>query len=256
MRNAPDTHRLALRLAAALLVLAAAPLTGQNTGSTLRGRITSQAGQPLPGALVIRSFIRADTVRADSAGRYVVERLPRGRHVFQIKHPGFEMIELDLTLPGDTVLDVDIPLQPLTGAATAPGGTLDRVGFNRRRAEVQGRRTRVTFLGPEEIAARGVTRVTQLFDGLSDVRVRPEGTYSVVFGDGGRCRMRILVDGFQEPSTRYLDELLTVDAIAAVEVYPTASQVPREFQTSAQVSGGADFDTRTVECGALLFWRR
>jgi hypothetical protein len=256
MRPSP-AHRVACRTAGALLVLAAAPLAAQTgTGSTLRGRITSQAGQPLAGALVIRSFIRADTVRADSAGRYLVERLPRGRHVFQIKHPGFEMIELDLTLPGDTVLDVDIPLQPLAGAATAPGGTLDRVGFNRRRAEVQGRRTRVVFLGPDEIAARGVTRVTQLFEGLPDVRVRPEGTWSVVFGDGGRCRMRILIDGFEEPSTRFLDELLTVDAIAAVEVYPIPSQVPREFQTSSQVSRANDFDTRTMDCGALLFWRR
>lgn len=252
-------------LSLALFVLASLPLHGQVTGgSTLRGRITSAAGQPIAGAMVIRSGIRADTVRSDSAGRYSIGRLALGRHLFVVVHPGFEAVEMEVGFPVDTVFEVDIPLTPSGRGATSGAAVtarLDSVGFTRRWQAVRDGRARGVFFGPEDLASRGEQRVSQLFEGLSDIRVRVTGRFAVVYGDGGRCVMDVWIDGNQArdvypvgPSG--IDEVVQIRHIAAVEVYSRNSQVPTEFRSAMRVSTGRRFDTRTTECGAILIWSR
>ncbi len=248
------------------LCLAAAPLAAQN-GSVIRGRVLDPAGHGIGGALIVRTSPTADTSRADSAGNYALEHLAAGRYVFQFRKAGYDPIEMELTLVGDTTLDVDVPLQ---AAASSPSAKLEQVGFIRRRDENHNRRG-VRFIGPVEIAASHATRVTDLLRGISEIEVHPVGRFNGVMGDGNRCPMPVFVEGQQATNfwpyiqDRGLDDVLSLDQIAGIEVYPRDSQVPQAFvrpiaampSTYVSISGGApvmQYDTRTVHCGVILIW--
>jgi hypothetical protein len=130
-------------------------------------------------------------------------------------------------------------------------------------------------------------RVSQLFDGVRDVTVRFEGGISVLYGGDGHCVMypwiehQLIETAFPPVSavgrgptslggsvsgrrglttTRYtgLDELLPITQIAAIEIYPRPGVVPQEFQRGGQQvsSSGRDLETRSAECGAVIFWTK
>ena len=54
---------------------------GQSPAGALRGTVTDEAGNPLPGALVLVSTVRGQTVttKTDEAGTYELENVPAGR---------------------------------------------------------------------------------------------------------------------------------------------------------------------------------
>ncbi len=260
-------HRAPLALAA--LSFALAPALAAQNGAVIRGRVLGPAGQPLAGALVIKTSPTVDTVRADTAGRYAVSRLMPGHYVFEIRQSGYSPMEMELNLTGDTTLEVDVPLE--LAALDVSAATLDQVGFTRRKADNHGRRG-VAFIGPDEIAARNATKLTDLLAGITDVQIRPEGRYAAIWGDGARCAMPVWVDGHQSTDVwpyqdRGLDEAISLDRVAAIEVYPRDTQVPREFQQpsapmparyspSIHGSGYQAYDTRTVHCGVILVWTK
>jgi hypothetical protein len=272
-----------------LLVFTAAsmPATGQVVPpgrAVLRGTVTDTAGRRLAGALLVRMGT-PDTVRADSAGRFAIEGLRAGRHLFVVRHPGYASIEMEVTFPADTgSASVDIPLEPAASDA-AVSAKLDRVGFVERRRRVDAARERITFLGPEDIAGHGAVRVSQLFDGIRDLVVRFERGIAVAYGGDGRCVMNVWLEGQRvdnafppaggssgsATTVRYtgLNELIPLDQIAAVEIYPRPSQTPSQFQGSAAAvaqggasgarsfrGGAASFNTRSAECGSLVIWTR
>lgn len=257
-----------LTLAAALLTAAAAaPAQVVVRGnSALRGTVTDTLGRPLPGALVIRDG-SADTARADSTGRFAIERLALGRHVFVVKHRGYEQVELQVTFRHDTTYVVDIPLEPAVPGGAVTIAKLDSVGFSQRRREAEAVGLAATFLGPAEIAARRFARVTQLLDGVPEITVRLErGAMTVVVAADRQCLMNVWVDGerrenvFQAPSAggrgrgapgaapraTGLDGLVRPERLAAIEVYPAAGRTPPQFLSSGSAA----------QCGALVIWTR
>ena len=268
-----------------LFVVLASPAAGQARGnSSLTGTVTG-AGRPLPGALIVRrGIIRSDTMRADSLGHYEVRGLPVGRHVFVVSQRGFEPIEMEVTFTSDTSLTADIPLEPRAGAAADGGGSLEHVGFVRRRRESEAAHERVTFLGPEEIAARAAARVNLLFDGVHDVTVRHERGIAVLYGYDGRCVMNVWIDGLQvnnafppaggqvasgrtSGTDHYtgLDDMIPLNQIAGIEIYPRPAATPQQFQVRAgQIAPGRalagaraiDLDTRTADCGTIVIWSK
>ncbi len=261
-----------LPVSAAALAAQAAP----RGAAAVRGTLTDASGRPVAGVLVAR-MRSSDSVRTDSLGRYAVERLPLGTHLFAVRHRSFEDVDFQVTFTSDTSVTVDIPLEPRAGAAPyagdAGGDKLTRVGFAARR-EREGRR--LTFYTGEDIAARAAVRFSQMFEGVRDVSVRMEGGIPVLFGHDRRCVMNVWVEGrrvdnaFPSSATtggssrrsstaiRYtgLDEIVPLADIAGVEVYPRPSQVPEAFQRSATVTSGRDFSTTSGECGALVIWTR
>lgn len=262
-----------------LTLAAAAPAFAQ--GSTVRGTVTSNEGRPLGGTRIVRAGVNPDTVRADSLGRYVIARLPQGRHVFTIYARGFDPVEMELNFTVDTTLQVDIPLEP---ARPVAADVLQRVGFDTRRTEglrLQGNMS-ATFLNIEDIRSKGVTRTSQLFDGIANIYLRTERSMDVVYGFDQRCMMNVWIDGQQAQNVfpppggvsqsmrdqrrntqavRYtgLDELVQPGEIVAIEVYPRPSQVPPQFQrggTTLRSGSGSNMETRNVDCGALVIWTR
>ncbi len=278
------TSRIARSFAVALAVLPAAATAslGQavprgNAG--VRGTISDPNGRPLAGALVIRDG-SPDTARADSTGRFVVERLALGRHLFRVTHPGYATIEFEAQFERDTTVSVDIPLErgsgsvPAAGAGGGGAGRLDMVGFTARRRAAEGSRGGATFLGPEDLAGRRGGRVSQLFEGVRDVTVRPGRDNAIIlYGHDRRCLMNIWIEGQRmdnvfPPSetysatasrrgagTRYpgLDEVVPPDRILAIEVYPRPSQTPPQFQSSMRLSSGLETQD-SGNCRSVVIW--
>lgn len=263
---------------------AAAPLVAQAVrgNSGLRGTVLDMNGRPVPGARLYREG-GGDTAIADSLGRFALERLALGRHLFVVERAGYVAISFEVTFTRDTVLSgVDIPLEAGPGGAAAgaagPGGLpgkLESMGFiERRRTTPAG--AQATFVGPEDITTRSPVRVSQLFEGMRGVTVRIErGNVVVVYGHDGRCVMNVWLDGVRSEGvfppggmagaararstsqTRYpgLDELVPIAQVGAIEVFPIPSQVPQRFQYSGRMS--SDLDTRDgANCGAIVIWTR
>ena len=275
-------HLVMSRLAASVVVLGllAAPLSGQTGRASVRGTVTAQ-GRPLAGVLVMR-LGSGDSTRSDSAGRYALPGLGAGHHIFEVRKRGFSPLEMEITFPNDTLtVQADIPMEPAGAADPALVEKLNREGFAQRRHGAQ-ERDHLTFLGPEDIEAREAVKVSQLFDGVRDVSVRFENGISVLYGAGGQCLMYPWIEhqlietawpsaasgaggsfggGSRRNLTavRYtgLDDLIPIGSVAAIEVYPRSQQVPQEFQRgSQQLAQGRDLSTRSVECGAVIFWTR
>ena len=259
------------RLAVAILALAAAtPLAAQGGGSSITGRITTADGRPVPGARIVKSGT-TDTARADSTGRYHLDRIPLGSHVFVVRQAGYQPVEMEVTFSKDTSLTVDVPLE---GAAAANADKLTRVGFLARQRAANGQGG-VTFMGPDDIAQRNVPRTSQLFDHVTDVTMRSDGSVMVAYGWDRQCVMNVWLDGTRQTqvfggtsaggsrstagalrgSATGLDDLIQVGDIAGIEVYPRPTRVPPQFQVSSTTqSTGRTFETRTSDCGAIVIW--
>lgn len=277
-------------LSAALLAVGSVrPVLGQAAiqgNSGIRGTITDANGRPVAGAVIVRANSR-DTSRSDSLGHYAVERLALGRHLFTVRRAGYQTIEFEVSFPYDTTLTANIPLEAATGgmgAGGTEGGSARSAEFLARRAEYARRDRRATFMNREEIAAKAATRVSQLFEGVTEVTVRLEaGNLNTVYGQDGRCAMNVWVNGIKMENVfpqsvtnqgsqgtsgggmrrsastpvRYsgLDELMSINQIEAVEVYPRPGMVPAQYQRAPETArSGRQFETRTVDCGAILFW--
>ncbi len=100
-----------------LLALAASPAAPDTVPGTLRGTVQSEpSGIPLPLAVVeVASGSRLLTTTADSAGRYQLHRIPAGRRLLVVRHPGHAPQELEILVPSgsDLVLDLSLRVQPV-----------------------------------------------------------------------------------------------------------------------------------------------
>ena len=147
---------------------------------------------------------------------------------------------------GELSVEFRIPVEPLT-----LGGLLvqaDRVGqlpglvlngFSRRMQQGLGR-----FITPADIANSPAFRTADLFVGMLGVSV--DGARVQIRTAGRECTPQIWVDGL--PQSRdanfALDFIIPLEAIAAVEVYRRATEVPLQY-------GGS-----RAGCGVLLFWTK
>jgi hypothetical protein len=110
-------HVIASRIWLPLLAIAGSPQSGAGQVATVRGTITDSAtGQPLSGAFVaaIRSQ-RYGRVRSDSAGRYVLDRIPPGATELEFHCPSatalgwpIEARVIRLRTGQDTVVNVRV----------------------------------------------------------------------------------------------------------------------------------------------------
>ncbi|MEE2668966.1 MAG: carboxypeptidase regulatory-like domain-containing protein [Gemmatimonadota bacterium] len=112
-------------------------------------------------------------------------------------------------------------------------------GFSRRMQEGLG-----YFMTPRDIENSDVTRTTDLFFGMLGVSVIGDRVY--VRGTLGICSPQIYVDGLpQSMGAGFpLDFIVPFEALAAVEVYRRAAEVPLQY-------GGTG-----AGCGVILFWTK
>jgi hypothetical protein len=143
-----------------------------------------------------------------------------------------------------------IELPSLTVEAKRVVARLQEAGFYERKKMGFGQ-----FVTPEMIARRDLMSVTDLMRGMAGVRLLYRNGHPVdvilragdLLFDGRSCRPVVLVDGVALRAgrdTTALDDLVSVNDIAAAEVYPDVVGAPLQ-------AGGLDGG-----CGAILLWTK
>lgn len=107
-----------IRLAVVLLAAGLSP--APQAGGAILGVVhSSQGDRPIAYAHV---QVLDDTVAdwTDGRGGYRLEGLPRGRWRIRVAHPAYDSLDLDVFVPGDRVVRLDITLDARPGPAREP----------------------------------------------------------------------------------------------------------------------------------------
>ena len=246
--------------AALLLVIIAAPLAGppcaagaQSTparGSGLAGVVTDFEDRRLVGASLV---VEGDSAAAisDQRGEFRLRGLPTGPRRFLVRRVGYQPVVFEVQLPPAAVVTVHVRLQ----ANAVSIGTLEIEGsrhslplFREGFYERAGRNATGWFFPPEEIVRRRITTVTALLNEIPGVTIERRNGEAYVAGRAtgtGPCPFNLWIDGTPAAKGPNDVELLAPGVIIrAVEVYPSASNVPARF-----VRGDS-------HCGALVIWTK
>lgn len=151
---------------------------------------------------------------------------------------------------------------------------LARRGFYDRMERVRRGATVARFITPEELDSRQVNIVSAILAGESYVKIERFGTRPILTGRTPGCALAVIVDGMrmtgmveelytregqdevrrlgggQQGTQRFLssrttvDDLLSAQSVAGMELYPTAASAPIELQRAA----GNGW------CGILAIW--
>ena len=240
-------------------VMAMQPLAAEaDHGMTgIMGILTARSdGSPLVGAAV-----RVDSGRrgvlTDEQGNFMIDELAPGLYVTEFVQIGYATRRDTIrVVPGrvtnvQAALSVDpVNLDPLKVVVERREAALQDAGFYERRKRGFGK-----FVDREEIEMRAPAAITDVFTGLTGVTVEAYGTERrIVLRSGrvgfsaGSCYPRVFVDnivahdGGTEPAR--IDDMVTPDAVAGIEVYPSSASVPARY---ASMSAG---------CGVILIWTR
>src|SRR5206468_830248 len=107
-----------------------------------------------------------------------------------------------------------------------------------------------TFMTPEDVRRRNPSYVSDMLRNVSGIEVvspRP-GQSTIVstrsMSMNGRCTMNVFVDGTRQYMSggMTIEDVVAGPEMAAMEVYPSASEVPQEY-----IVNGSD-------CGAIVIW--
>lgn len=223
----------------------------------IMGILTARSdGSPLVGAAV-----RVDSGRrgvlTDEQGNFMIDGLAPGLHMTEFIQIGYATRRDTIrVVPGritnvQVALSVDpVNLDPLKVVVERREAALQDAGFYDRRKRGFGK-----FIDREDIEMRAPAEITDLFSGLTGVTVEAYGTERRIVlrsgrigFSGGSCYPRVFVDnivvhdGGTEPAR--IDDLVTPDGLAGIEVYPSSASLPARY---ASMSAG---------CGVILIWTR
>ncbi len=259
-------NRLILALSLVATAVVAAPLGAQDDEERIVVRVTDVQGRVIPFAHV---RIENGVARvADDSGRAVFNSPPPEELRLQVRRMGFSPFvgpaQRD-SVTGEYIADL-APLPRALDAVTVAGRRntpLARNGFYDRMERVQKGAYSARLITPEELDFRNPMSVTQMLSGESMVKVTPAGyRKSVLMSRNPGCAMTILLDGQRalgtleesigfgpnKPPASMLisvDELVSVQSVAAIEIYGSMASAPVEFQRAAGNSGG---------CGLVVLW--
>jgi hypothetical protein len=200
-------------------------------------------------------------VLTDETGRFVLEDVPAGLQLIEFDNLGYAIRRETVTIVGDQTTDarvrltVDaIDLEPIEVVVERRELKLEDVGFYVRRDEGWG-----SFIDLADIEAQSPSETTDLFTRMPGVTLVNDSydafrRYVMLRGgrrssfDGQPCYPAVWLDGIQvhrggsEPAG--IDDLLSLNAIAGIEVFQGNSGVPVRY-------GGLD-----TTCGVILLWTR
>lgn len=238
-------------LAAAAALCWASPAAAQ----VIFGKVLdASSGQPVPEVTVeaLRENNRpAARVRSQPDGTFVLE-IPAGSYRLQAARVGYqttvsqpvalemrEQLQLDMRISSTEVLLDPVTVTTRTAPPRIP--SLERNGFYERERQGIG-----VFVTREDIVRRNPLNVTDIFRGVTGIRVVPAGgTRNVItmIRSGRECIPRMFLDNMPM-SAAEMENMLRPEHIAAIEVYRGASEIPARY-------GG----TRS-SCGVVLVWTR
>lgn len=224
---------------------------------TLRGTVVRPDRTPLPDvALAVRTDAGLVLARAtsDSTGRFRLDIDAGEQGSMQLEatllgYADWETAPFELDADADLELFVAmqvaaIPLDPVTVEARSRRSTRRLADFERR---MENPAFGGYFLEEEDIARRPASRPSNLPLAAPGMTVRPvPGPFDRWEVYSGDCPATLFVDGVRINQTvTSVDEYLSLDRIAGVEVYPRSMGAPPQYQ-----------DARSRECGVVLYWTK
>jgi hypothetical protein len=233
------------------------------SGQVIQGRVLEAAtGNPVPyvEVRVEGSDRPIGAVVTDSTGRFMLRATIGGVYRLRTYHVGFAPIEADVEVGTGAMVELVLRLSPqptelpaieVVSRGRAPDAFLERGGFYERRSAGFG-----VFRTPEEVERRNLFAPSDLFQGISGVRLNYVGIQGkdirMTRGDDPNCSPRIFIDNVMarrggrsaSQADPPLDALVPPRDILAVEVYRGPSEVPVEF-------AGND-----VTCGVVIIWTK
>ncbi len=252
----------ALRTCATLLVmsLCGSAWASPTWAQTVRGIVLEdQSRESIEGVrLILRDpegVVRASALSGE-AGRFLLVAETRGMVRLAVTHLGYAVWDTaDFSLANDAVIDVEvrlgveaIPLDPITVVARGSSRVGRLAGFEQRRSDpghVGG-----YFLTEEDIERRpSATAATLVLGspGMSTGSTGPGGSLDRRLIMARGCLSRMFIDGVRVDQTRghSVDDLLSPELIAGVEMYPRGVSAPPQYQ-----------DNTRPDCGVVLFWTK
>ena len=240
-----------------------------------KGNVLDDADdKPIAGATVAIEMLRLSVV-TDSAGGFLIPRMPAGRHLVVVKRLGYNPVTALVTVGATDTLDYEFALikQPETLPAVAiktPAAVAPKLAeFDERRRTGFGR-----FITQDILEKNKDRRLSEVFATLPGPRiVRGTGSYGWIassVGPGGiqrrnslspmdiargadpkQCYAAVMLDGNRVYSGRPGEQLFDVNSlgtntIAGIEYYRDAATVPMKFN----VTGGGE------SCGLVVIWTR
>ena len=272
MRRTPKS----LAMLALIGTLTSAGAAAQSTVLTVIG----QDSVPIPYAWV---SVRGATANiTDEHGRLSLGAARRTALSLEVRRIGYAPWTGTVSI-ADTALKPVVVLRRLTqalGAVTITARVVNHdlalTGFYDRWLLRQKGGLSATFIGPEEIEKRHVTRPSDLLDGLTGVQLLRTDRGSVIArGTGGTCFMTVMLDGrpvcpmigchadgdatnapqlVKQPSNPgamaptlddqgvNLNQFINADDIVAIEVYARGANMPSTLQAPDNA------------CGVIAIW--
>ena len=252
------TCRSAVLLAVLGMQVAGSAAVAAQRPPVVHGRIIDSTNSPIAFAQIRGPGV--DPRISDEAGQFRFTMREAGALALEIRRVGFLPVQVEASVGADTILT--IVMQPVAASlrtvridAEAAVRSLSVHGFYDRLSDhLKGTNTG-WFIMPEEIEARrGASRVTQLVQGIPNLKVlrimKGGGNgFDTLVGPGG-CPMMIYIDGVRVNqlgggvlAPADFDYMVTARDLAGVEVY-THANAPSQYMSFA------------LNCGVVLFWTK
>ena len=240
--------RLRLGFIASLTLL---PAITAAQGGTVRGVVRDSAGRAMMNADVVATP-GPHRARTDSLGRFVLAGIGGGKYVLHARKLGYSPGEATADVHGDGSVDVTLVLDHRlanldTVVIRADGSCPDRSldGFVCRKA----RGDKGVFMDYLDIDDKDPLSTADLFRDIPgfrvDVRPTRTGNRRIPVPNGLHCLIS-LVDGRPATAANFVPDVPW--DLMALEVYPTATDVPKEYQRYVWES------SRGERCGMAIYW--
>lgn len=212
------------------------PLTGT---ATVTGVVRSPSGQPLAEAQV-RVRDAAGVTRTDSLGRFSLSGQPAGSQLLETRRVGYLLSETPVELRSGRTVAVTVTLARIVNLDSI------RIVAQRSRYREFEQRRKFGFgryLDQAAIEKQHPFETSDLFRMMPGFRVEGSGIDARVVSTRGaisltgRCTPNIVIDGIQHQDIN----LISPDAIGAIEAYPGPAGAPMQYDSA---------------CGVVVIWTK
>jgi hypothetical protein len=204
------------------------------------------------------------TARTDWSGEARISNVSPGKHKFEVRHPGYAVLEVELLVEGDSTGPVfrlastePVPsLEPPTVKAQQPPSPLR--DFETRRAQGIGK-----FLTAGQLAARSdrslMSIVVQAFNGLMSAPDPEQPGRNILMTRRGNARLDI--------TTAPTDQHFLSESHCGVDIYLDGSRLSGDLDAIrpgnlagveyySMDSAPGQYRRPSASCGVLLLWSK
>ncbi|RMH22742.1 MAG: hypothetical protein D6701_01140 [Gemmatimonadetes bacterium] len=222
------------------------------------GRVVDyDTGRPVEAAEVkLDAGLR--TVLTGQDGRFMLDDVPRGRHLLSIDHLAYGTVSDTVVVAFET-LEIDaqlsqraIEIEGLT--VSVRSRALEINGFYQRREEGLG-----AYITRADIERAAHTSINDVLATVPGVRLIPRrgGTGEMDIVLRQRCRPIYVVDGQVMPPVGFRIQDLVPRDIEGIEIYRSELEIPPQYRRPRRdLSTFGVVPTVSTPCGAVLIWTR